>query len=105
VETVAVGENLSDDEVLALLREAVASQEPPQPIKHIGEIEWQTPLTALGIDSIGLLEMAGCIEGKLNIEFSLDQLARVECVGDLAAVIRVTLASSPPTSGGREGSS
>lgn len=96
---------MSDEEILALIREAVTSQELPRPAEHTGTIEWETPLTALGVDSIGLLEMAAHIEGKLNIEFSLDQLVRVGCAGDLAALIRAHLAQTSPVSQDRQGAS
>jgi acyl carrier protein len=79
---------LSDEEIFALIREVIAAYALAEQVEHVGEVDWDTRLTALGIDSIGLLEAAADLEGKLKIEFSLEQLVRVDCVRDLAALIR-----------------
>jgi acyl carrier protein len=79
---------LSDEEILALIREAVGTHALPELGKHVGQVDWDTRLAALGIDSIGLLDTAAHIEDRLKIEFAVEELVRVDCVRDFAVLIR-----------------
>jgi acyl carrier protein len=78
---------MTDDQILDLIRESVQSSMPELAVQAAG-ITFDTSLTTVGLDSVGMLEAAAYIEDKLAADFPDDQLARVETVSDLAALIR-----------------
>jgi acyl carrier protein len=86
---------VSDQEILGLIRTAVA-QAIPEKAAEVDKFDLDAPLSSLGLDSIGLIETAAHIEDTLGIDFPDDQLARVESVKDFAALISARL---PPGSG------
>lgn len=78
---------MTDDQILDLIRESVASSM-PELTADLGQVTFETGLTSVGLDSVGMLEAAAYIEEKLGADFPDDRLARVETVSDLAALIR-----------------
>ena len=48
-------------------------------------------VSALGIDSVAMLEVIGYIEEELNVHVADEKIARIETVRDLVGVISATL--------------
>lgn len=78
---------LTDEEILKLIREALVYAAPEHDARF-QDVDWTSSLSALGLDSVGLLDASAYIEEKLQAHFPDDKLARVENVGDFAALIR-----------------
>ena len=78
---------MTDEEILSLVREGVLHSM-PELSSEVDRITLETSLTEAGLDSVGMLESAAYIEEKLGADFPDDQLAHVETVSDLAALIR-----------------
>jgi acyl carrier protein len=77
---------MSDDntaEILALFKAAVWEIDQ----KRLDELTADDAISSLGIDSVAMLEIIGYLEDELDIHLSDESLAKVETVGDLAAVI------------------
>lgn len=76
---------MTDDEILALIKEALVQSSP----QHAGAIlTMDSTLSALGISSITALEVAGHLEDKLNIRLPDDELAPLNTIGGLVKLIR-----------------
>jgi acyl carrier protein len=86
---------LSDDEILALIREALLYAAPERP-DRFEKVEWSSTLASLGLDSIGLLDASAYIEDKLGAHFPDDKLATVDNVSDFAALIRLHSQANVP---------
>jgi acyl carrier protein len=86
---------LSDDEILALIREALLYAAPEQ-ADRFQNIEWSSTLASLNLDSIGLLDASAFIEEKLGAHFPDDKLAVVDNVADFAALIRQHVQANAP---------
>lgn len=71
------------DEILALFKTAVWEIDQ----KKLDDITVEHKISALGIDSVAMLEVIGYLEDELDIHLPDEKLANVETVGDLAAVI------------------
>ena len=78
---------MSDDDILALIREALLYAAPEHP-NRFQNVDWTSTLASLGLDSIGLLDASAYIEEKLGAHFPDDKLAVVDNVADFAALIR-----------------
>lgn len=78
---------MSDDDILQLIRDALLYVVPDK-ADAVAGVGWDTPIAALGVDSIGLLEASAFIEEKVEATFPDDRLARVEKISDFAALIR-----------------
>ena len=78
---------MTDNEILDLIREGVL-ESMPELSEEVAKITLETSLASTGLDSVGMLEAAAFVEEKLCADFPDDQLAHVEKVGDLAALIR-----------------
>ena len=76
---------MTEDEVMNLIREAIASVAP----EHANlNLEMNSTLGELGISSITALEIAGYIEEKLDIRLPDDELAPLNTIGGLVQLIR-----------------
>ena len=53
-----------------------------------GRITDDTRIDALGLDSIATIEMVSFIEERIEVTFPDDELARVQKVADLVALVR-----------------
>ena len=84
---------MSDEEILGLIREALLYVVPDKS-DAVGAVDWNTTISGLGIDSIGLLEASAYIEEKVNATFPDDRLARVEKISDFADLIRDNVSPS-----------
>jgi len=76
---------MTDAEVLALIREAIAFAEPE---KATVKLDPDATIAELGISSITVLEIVGYIEDKLGVRFPDDALAELNSVGGLTELIR-----------------
>lgn len=77
--------------VSTLLKNTIMTVVPE--IENIGsEISSDTPLYELGIESIGIFEMAGYIEDELDIELANEELSQMVTVGDIEKIIQDKIA-------------
>ena len=55
--------------------------------RELGALDAATEISTLGLDSVAVMEMTGCLEDKLQIRLPDEDLADVETLGDLDALI------------------
>lgn len=60
--------------------------------RELGVLDATTEISALGLDSVAMMEMTGCLEEKLQIRIPDEELAEVETLGELDALIRRVIA-------------
>lgn len=77
----------SDEDILALIRSAYTYAKPEMAAES-ARITLDSKLSDLHIQSVAALEMSGFIEEKLSIQFSDDELAMLNGISDMAALIR-----------------
>lgn len=80
---------MNDQEILTIFQDALRSVAPG--IKT--QLAMDHSLTALGIDSMTALSLAGEIEGRLSIRFPDNDLAQVQSVKDLVQLVRAANAA------------
>lgn len=56
--------------------------------KSFPEITRDTKIVSLGIDSVAMMEIVGCIEDELDIVIPDEKLAQLQSVGDIERVVR-----------------
>ena len=62
--------------------------------KDFADIDESTVISALGIDSLGMLEIVGSMERQLEIQIPDEQLAGIQSVTDLLGVVEKCQAAS-----------
>jgi acyl carrier protein len=55
--------------------------------KQLPQINREDKITALGIDSVSMMEIIGVIEDEMDVVIPDDKLARLQTVGDIERVI------------------
>ena len=71
-------------DVIALFRQAALEVHDRQ----LDTLDHATVISSLGLDSIAVMEMTGFLEDKLTIQIPDEELAEVETLGDLDALIQ-----------------
>lgn len=56
--------------------------------KELPSITKESKITALGIDSVSMMEIIGVLEDDLDVSIPDEKLARIQTVGDIETVIR-----------------
>ncbi len=56
--------------------------------KDLPAITKESKITALGIDSVSMMEIIGVLEDDLDVSIPDEKLARIQTVGDIETVIR-----------------
>jgi len=56
--------------------------------KDLPAITRESKITALGIDSVSMMEIIGVMEDELDVSIPDEKLARLQTVGDIETVIR-----------------
>jgi acyl carrier protein len=56
--------------------------------KDLPQITRESKITALGIDSVSMMEIIGVIEDELDVAIPDEKLARLQTVGDIETVIQ-----------------
>ncbi|MBY0370413.1 acyl carrier protein [bacterium] len=56
--------------------------------KDLPTITRESKITALGIDSVSMMEIIGVMEDELDVSIPDEKLARLQTVGDIETVIR-----------------
>jgi acyl carrier protein len=77
------------EQLLAMFRET-ASEVVEKNFSHVTD---ESEIGALGIDSLGLLEIIGSLERRLSIQIPDEGLSGVETLGDLIDEVEKRLAS------------
>jgi acyl carrier protein len=62
--------------------------------RELGTLEATTEISTLGLDSVAVMEMTGCLEEKLKIRIPDEALAEVQTLGELDTLIRRVMAST-----------
>jgi acyl carrier protein len=62
--------------------------------RELGALEATTAISTLGLDSVAVMEMTGCLEEKLKIRIPDEELAEVETLGQLDTLIRRVMAGT-----------
>ena len=75
----------TDQEIVELFKASV--KEVDNKIK-VDDVDINTDISALGLNSVMTLEVIGVMEEKLNIRFPDEDLATIKKMSDLAAVVR-----------------
>ena len=78
-----MGADTNTEKILSLFKTAVWEIDQ----KKLEDLKVEDKISALGIDSVAMLEVIGYLEDELDIHLPDEKLANVETVGDLAAVI------------------
>lgn len=78
---------MNDDQILALIKEALFDVAPARK-EEFEEIEMDTTIEDLALDSIATMEMVGFLEDKVEATFPDEDLSTVSSVADLARLIR-----------------
>jgi acyl carrier protein len=60
--------------------------------RELGSLDPATEISTLGLDSVAVMEMTGCLEDKLKIRIPDEELAEVETLGELDTLIRRVIA-------------
>jgi len=60
--------------------------------KQLGALDAATEISTLGLDSVAVMEMTGCLEERLKIRIPDEELAEEETLGELDALIRRVIA-------------
>ncbi len=56
--------------------------------KKLGELTSDTVISKLGLDSVAVMELVSYFEEKLSIRMPDEDLAKVQTLGDLAALVK-----------------
>ena len=62
--------------------------------RELGALDAATEISTLGLDSVAVMEMTGCLEEKLKIRIPDEELAEVETLGQLDTLIRRVMAGT-----------
>lgn len=68
--------------------------------RDVSNLQEGTAISALGIDSLGLLELVGAMERQLGIHLPDDQLVALITVRDLIDLVALRQASASAAAGG-----
>jgi acyl carrier protein len=61
--------------------------------RDLGRLGPATEISTLGLDSIAVMEMTGYLEEKLNVRIPDEDLAEIETLGELDALVQRLLVS------------
>lgn len=78
---------MNDEKVLSLIREALFDVAPNRK-EEFEDIRISMTIEDLALDSIATMEMVGFLEDKTDKTFPDEDLAKVQSLTDLAAMIR-----------------
>ena len=56
--------------------------------KEFASISLDTKIATLGIDSVSMMEIVGCIEDELDIVIPDEKLASLQTIGDIERVVK-----------------
>jgi acyl carrier protein len=79
---------MDDAQILKLIKEALFEVAPNRK-EEFDELELDTTIDDLALDSIATMEMVGFLEDKTDKTFPDEELARVNSLQDLASLVRV----------------
>ena len=77
---------MDNAELLGLIKEALVEVAPTRK-KDFANVELNTQIEALGLDSIATMEMVGFLEEQVDATFPDEELTNVNSLGDLAKLI------------------
>jgi acyl carrier protein len=78
---------MTESETLDLIKTALRKVEPKK-AEQFTDIDPNTSIEDLGLDSLAMMEMVGYLEDHLETTFSDDEMARVDTIADLSSLVR-----------------
>ena len=75
---------MSQVDVLSMFKDVVRKVEKD---KKFPDIQRETSVSSLGIDSVSMMEIVGCLEDELDITIPDEKLAQLRTVGDIERVV------------------
>lgn len=75
----------TDDEIIEVFKQSV--KEVDQRIQ-VDSVDGSTTLSSIGLDSVMTMEVIGIMEERLDIRFPDEDLATLQSMGDLTALVR-----------------
>jgi len=78
---------MNNEELFALFREVVQSIEK----RPLEDVTPDSVIADLGIDSLGMMEIVGELESRLDVMIPDDQLVKLRTVADLLGVVQKRL--------------
>jgi acyl carrier protein len=78
---------MENEEILTLIKSALAEVAPTRKA-DFADVQFETSIESLGLDSIATMEMVGFIEEHVDSTFPDEELAKVNLLRDLAGLIR-----------------
>lgn len=78
---------VTDNEILGLIREALAEVAPSRSAEFTN-VTLETKLSDLKLDSVSAMEMVGSVEERIQATFPDERLAQLNTFSDLAALVR-----------------
>lgn len=73
----------SEAEIVTLFKQAVKEVDN----KELGDVNTETDLAELGLDSVTTMEVIGTLEEKLNVRFPDEDLATLKSLKDLTTLV------------------
>ena len=77
---------MEHEEILTLIKSALAEVAPTR-TADFANVQFETSIESLGLDSIATMEMVGFIEESVDSTFPDEELAKVNHLKDLAGLI------------------
>jgi 8-amino-7-oxononanoate synthase len=93
--SVEFGMQSTDQRLIDILKAAVYDVN----LKELGDINADTKISELGLDSVAMMEVIGVLEENLSIHIKDEEIAALENVGDLLGLIRNQPSSKLPPPG------
>ena len=78
---------MTDAEIITLLSESL-TEVAPSWNKDIKELRPEVKFREMAVDSVQIMEMVGIIEERCNCQFADEDLAQINQVSDLVALVR-----------------
>lgn len=78
---------MDNAELLGLIKEALVEVAPTRK-RDFENVEMNTQIESLGLDSIATMEMVGFLEEQVDATFPDEELTKVNSLGDLAQLIQ-----------------
>ena len=78
---------MNDAQIVALIKDALHDVVPTR-TAEFENVSLTTSIEDLQLDSIAAMEMVSFLEDKVSTTFPDEEIAKVNCLGDLASLVR-----------------
>ncbi len=70
--------------------------------RDFSSLEESSPITDLGLDSLGTMELVGALEQEVDVEIPDEDLAKIHRISDLLAIVERLVASGGGAAAGEK---